>query len=32
MEARNLKLFPIPPELGERYEQFQKEFREIFGR
>lgn len=32
MEARKLKLFPIPPELGERYEQFQKEFREIFGR
>jgi len=32
MEARKLKLFPIPPELGERYEEFQKEFREIFGR
>ncbi len=32
MEARKLKLFPMPPELGERYEQFQKEFREIFGR
>jgi iron(III) transport system substrate-binding protein len=32
MEARKLKLFPMPPELGERYEQFQKELREIFGR
>jgi len=32
MEARKLKLFRMPPELGERYEQFQKEFREIFGR
>jgi iron(III) transport system substrate-binding protein len=32
MEARKLQLFPMPPELGERYEQFQKEFREIFGR
>lgn len=32
MEAKRLKLFPIPPELGERYEEFQKEFREIFGR
>jgi iron(III) transport system substrate-binding protein len=32
MEARKLKLYPIPPELGERYDQFQKEFREIFGR
>ncbi len=31
MEARKLKLFPIAPELGERYEEFQKEFREIFG-
>jgi iron(III) transport system substrate-binding protein len=32
MEAKKLQLFPMPPELGERYEQFQKEFREIFGR
>jgi iron(III) transport system substrate-binding protein len=32
MAARKLKLFPMPPELGERYEQFQKEFREVFGR
>ena len=32
MEAKKLKLFPIPPELGERYTEFQKEFREIFGR
>jgi iron(III) transport system substrate-binding protein len=30
MQARNLKLFPIPPELGEHYNQYQKEFREIF--
>jgi hypothetical protein len=27
MEARKLKLCPIPSELGERYDQFQKEFR-----
>jgi iron(III) transport system substrate-binding protein len=30
MAAKNLKLFPIPPELGEHYNQYQKEFREIF--
>jgi iron(III) transport system substrate-binding protein len=30
MEARKLKLYAIPPELGEHYEQFQKEFRDIF--
>ena len=30
MQAKNLKLFPIPPELGEHYNQYQKEFREIF--
>ena len=30
MEAKNLKLYPVPPELGEHYNQFQKEFREIF--
>jgi len=30
MQAKNLKLFPIPPELGEQYNQYQKEFREIF--
>jgi len=30
MQAKNLKLFPIPPELGENYNQYQKEFREIF--
>jgi hypothetical protein len=32
MEARKLKLHPITPELGKRYDQFQKKFREIFGR
>jgi len=32
MEAKKLKLFPIAPELGERYAEFQKEFRQIFGR
>jgi iron(III) transport system substrate-binding protein len=30
MQAKNLKLFPIPPELGENYNRYQKEFREIF--
>lgn len=30
MQAINLKLFPIPPELGEHYNRYQKEFREIF--
>src|SRR5438093_4542184 len=30
MQAKNLKLFPIPPELSENYNQYQKEFREIF--
>jgi iron(III) transport system substrate-binding protein len=30
MQAKNLKLFPIPPELGEQYNKYQKEFREIF--
>jgi iron(III) transport system substrate-binding protein len=30
MEAKNLKLYPVPPELGEHYNQFQKEFKEIF--
>jgi iron(III) transport system substrate-binding protein len=30
MQSKNLKLFPIPPELGEHYNQYQKEFREIF--
>ena len=30
MQAKNLKLFPIPPTLGEKYNQYQKEFREIF--
>ncbi|MGH7845681.1 MAG: ABC transporter substrate-binding protein [Candidatus Binatia bacterium] len=30
MEAKKLKLYPMPPELGEHYNQFQKEFREIF--
>ncbi|HWP59583.1 MAG TPA: extracellular solute-binding protein [Candidatus Acidoferrales bacterium] len=30
MEAKKLKLYPVPPELGEHYNQFQKEFREIF--
>jgi hypothetical protein len=32
MEARKLKLHPIPPELGKRYDQFQKKFRESFAR
>ncbi len=30
MEAKHLKLYPVPPELGEKYNQFQKEFKEIF--
>lgn len=30
MQAKNLKLFPISPELGEQYNKYQKEFREIF--
>ena len=30
MQAKNLKLFPIPPKLGENYNQYQKEFRELF--
>jgi len=30
MQSKNLKLFPIPPELGEHYNQYQKEFRELF--
>lgn len=32
MQAKNLKLYPIPPELGEHYNQYQKEFQEIFRR
>jgi len=32
MQAKNLKLFPIPPELGDHYSQHVKEFRELFGR
>ena len=32
MQSKNLKLFPIPPELGENYNQSQKEFRELFVR
>ena len=32
MQAKNLKLFPIPPALGESYDRYQKEFREIFRR
>jgi iron(III) transport system substrate-binding protein len=31
MQAKNLKLFPIPPELGDHYTQHVKEFRELFG-
>jgi len=27
---KNLKLFPVPPELGENYNQYQKEFSELF--
>jgi len=30
MQAKNLKLFPVPPALGESYNRYQKEFREIF--
>ena len=30
MQAKNLKLFPIPPSLGESYNRYQKEFREVF--
>ena len=30
MQAKNLKLFPISPELGENYNQYQKEFSELF--
>lgn len=32
MQAKNLKLFPIPPELGDHYSQHVREFRELFGR
>jgi len=32
MQAKNLKLFPVPPELGEDYNRYLKEFRELFGR
>ncbi|MGH8059214.1 MAG: ABC transporter substrate-binding protein [Candidatus Entotheonellia bacterium] len=32
MQAKHLKLFPIPPELGDHYSQHVKEFRELFGR
>lgn len=32
MDAKNLKLYPVPPESGENYSQYLKEFREIFGR
>jgi hypothetical protein len=31
MHAKNLKLFPVPPELGEDYSRYLKEFRELFG-
>jgi len=30
MQSKNLKLFPVPPELGENYNQYQKKFRELF--
>lgn len=30
MAAKNLKLCPVPPELGEQYGKYLKEFREIF--
>ncbi len=30
MQAKNLKLFPVPPELGEQYGKYLKEFRDIF--
>lgn len=32
MQAKNLKLFPVPPELGEDYNRYLKEFRDLFGR
>lgn len=32
MDAKSLQLYPVPPELGENYPQYLKEFREIFGR
>ena len=30
MQSKNLKLYPIAPELGENYNRYQKEFRDIF--
>src|SRR6266481_1637864 len=30
MQSKNLKLFPVPPELGENYNQYQKEFSDLF--
>jgi iron(III) transport system substrate-binding protein len=30
MQSKNLKLFPISPELGENYNRYQKEFSELF--
>ena len=32
MQAKNLKLFPVPLELGDDYNRYLKEFRELFGR
>jgi iron(III) transport system substrate-binding protein len=32
MQAKNLKLFPVPLELGEDYNRYLKEFRELFAR
>jgi len=29
MQSKNLKLFPISPELGENYNQYQEEFSEL---
>jgi len=30
MQSKNLKLFPISPELGENYNQYPEEFSELF--
>jgi len=30
MQSKNPKLYPIAPELGENYNRYQKEFRDIF--
>jgi ABC-type Fe3+ transport system substrate-binding protein len=30
MQSKNLKLFPISPDLGENYNQYPEEFSELF--